>query len=72
MEQARWRILVERYAIRARAFSDAVALLGRATLSPTECRQQLEEIRMHHESCVAAAEEVEEYIHRKAAAADEE
>jgi hypothetical protein len=57
--------------MRAREFSDAVALLGRTNLSPSECRELLERIRVHHESCMAAAEDVAQYIKQKAAAADE-
>jgi hypothetical protein len=66
-----WHVLIERYAMRAREFSDAVTLLGRANLSPTECRELLETIRVLHESCMAAARDVEQYVKQKADAAHE-
>jgi hypothetical protein len=71
MEPTRWRVLVERYATRAREFSDVVALLGRTSLSPTECRDLLEEIRVRHESCMAAADDVNQYLKLMADAAHE-
>ena len=71
MGQTLWRVLVERYAMRAREFSDAVALLGHANLPPAECRELLEAIRICHESCIAAAEDVEQYRKQKAAGAHE-
>jgi hypothetical protein len=71
MEQTQWHVLVERYAMLAREFSDAVALLGRTNLSPTECRELLEEIRVYHEACMAAAENVDLFLKQMAAAAHE-
>jgi hypothetical protein len=71
MEQTRWRVLVERYAARAREYSDTVALLGQINQSPTECRELLEEIRVCHESCIVAAEEVTQYMEQMAATAHE-
>jgi hypothetical protein len=70
MEKSEWRILVERYATRAREFSDAVALLGQANLPPAECRELLDAISVRHESCMAASDEVEQHIQKKTAAAD--
>jgi hypothetical protein len=68
MGQGRWRVLVERYAVRAREFSDAVALLGKTGLSSAERRELLEAIRERHDACMAAADEVKQYIEQKAAA----
>jgi hypothetical protein len=70
MEQTVWHLLVERYARRAREFSDAVALLGQANLPSEECHELLEAIRARHKSCVAAAEEIDHHLKRKADAAD--
>ena len=56
--------------MRAREFSDAVALLGRADLRPAQRDELLEKIKARHELCMAAAEEVDQYIKRTAAAAD--
>jgi hypothetical protein len=69
MEQTIWRVLVERYAKRAREYSDAVALLGRANLPAAECHELLEAIKARHKSCIAAAEEIERHIKQKADAA---
>jgi hypothetical protein len=69
MEQTRWHLLVERYERRAREFSDAVALLGQANLPPEDCHELLEAIRARHKSCVAAAEEIDQYVKRRADAA---
>jgi hypothetical protein len=69
MEQTIWRVLVERYAKRAREYSDAVALLGRANLPATECHELLEAIKARHKSCMAAAEEIDCYVKQKADAA---
>jgi hypothetical protein len=63
-----WRVLVERYAMRAREFSDSVALLGDANLPPSESRELLAAIDARHESCMAAAEDVKRYIEQDAAA----
>jgi hypothetical protein len=63
-----WRVLVERYAIRAREFSDAVAALGRANLPPPECVELLEAIRTCHESCMAAAVEIDQHVKQRAKA----
>jgi hypothetical protein len=62
MKQTLWRVLVERYAERAREYSDAVALLGRANLPATECHELLEAIKARHKSCMAAAEEIDRYV----------
>ena len=69
MEQPIWHLLVERYARRAREFSDAVALLGQANLPTEDCHELLEAIRARLKSCVATAEEVDQYVKRKADAA---
>jgi hypothetical protein len=54
----KWHKLVQRYAIRAREFSDTVAALGRgAHFGPIECVEQLEEIRTRRALCDEAAEE---------------
>jgi hypothetical protein len=68
MGQGRWRVLVERYAMRAREFSDAVALLGQTGLLSAERCELLETIRERHDACMAAADEVDQYIQQKAAA----
>jgi hypothetical protein len=65
MKSARWHVLVERYAMYAREFSDSVARLGRANLSLTECRELLEGIRVYHDVCTAAANDAEQYIKQK-------
>ena len=70
MEPTIWRELVERYAMRAREFSDAVALLGCANLPPAECRELLEAVNARRESCMAAAEDVDQYLKHNAAMAD--
>jgi len=70
MEPTIWRELVERYAMRAREFSDAVALLGCANLPPAECRELLEAVNARRESCMAAAEHVDQYLKHNAAMAD--
>jgi hypothetical protein len=64
-----WRSLVQRYAIRAREFSDAVAALGRQAHSgPEASREVLEEIRTRQELCNEVAHEVEQYLKSAAAA----
>jgi len=65
MAQTTWRVLVVRYAIRAREFSDAVALLEQADLPPAKCRELLSAIKARHESCTTAAEDAEQYVKRK-------
>ena len=69
MEQSTWRVLVERYAIRAREFSDAVAALGRANLPPAECGELFDAIEKCKETCLAAAEEIDQYVKQRANAA---
>jgi hypothetical protein len=69
MEQTIWRVLVEHYANRAREYSDAVALLGRANLPAAECHELLEAIKTRRKSCMAAADEIDRYIKQKADAA---
>jgi hypothetical protein len=55
--------LVQRYAMRAREFSDAVAALGhQARLGPEACADLLEDIRTRREACTAAAEELDQYL----------
>jgi len=66
MEQTHWRLLVERYARRAREYSDAVARLGRANLPVAECHELLEAIKARHKSCMAAAEEIDRYVKQDA------
>jgi hypothetical protein len=67
-----WRQLVQRYAIRAREFSDAVAALGReAHLGPSASRQRLEEIRRRRNLCNQVADEVERYLKRESGHRDE-
>jgi len=68
MAQTTWRVLVVRYAIRAREFSDAVALLEQADLPPTECRELLSAIKSRHESRGAAAQDVDRYVEQRVAA----
>ena len=69
MRQILWQELVERYAMRAREFSDAVALLGRANLPPAQCVELLETIKARRESCMAAADKVHQYVKQDAAGA---
>jgi hypothetical protein len=66
-----WRELVQRYAIRVREYSDAVAALGReAHLGPSASRALLEEVRKRRKLCNDAADELERYLKTKASAAD--
>jgi hypothetical protein len=67
MAQTMWRVLVVRYAMRAREFSDAVALLEQASLPPVECSDLLKAITVRHESCMVAARDVERYVRQTAA-----
>ncbi len=55
--------------MRAREFSDAVALLGRANLPPAQCAALLETVKRRHESCMAAADKVHQYVKQDAAGA---
>jgi hypothetical protein len=65
-----WSKLVQRYAIRAREFSDMVAALGRQAHSgPDASRELLEEIRTRRDLCNEVANEVEHYL-KDAAAVD--
>ena len=62
-----WHILTQRYAIRAREFSDAVAALGQqAHVGPEACRELLEAIRARREACIAVGDELERYLAGKA------
>jgi hypothetical protein len=70
MEETMWRVLLERYALRAREFSDAVARLGNANLPPAECRELLDDVNARHDLCMAAAEDVEQYLRQQTASAD--
>jgi hypothetical protein len=55
-----WRKLVQRYAIRAREFSDSVAALGRQVhFGPKASRDLLEEIRTRRDLCNEVANEIE-------------
>jgi hypothetical protein len=66
-----WRELVQRYAIRAREFSDAVASLGReAGLEPAPSQGVLKEITRRRELCNEVAGEIERYVKLNASAAD--
>jgi len=67
MAQTMWRVLVVRYAMRAREFSDAVALLEQANLPPVECSDLLKAITERHVSCMVAAQDVEQYVKQTAA-----
>jgi hypothetical protein len=62
MGQPLWYEFVDCYAMRAREFSDAVALLGRANLPPGQCVALLEAINERRESCTAAANKVHQYL----------
>jgi hypothetical protein len=65
-----WRELVERYATRAREFSDAVAALGGVVhLGPMASRDLLEEIRTRRDLCNEVSDEVERHLNRKSSAA---
>ena len=55
--------------MRAREFSDAVALLGRANLPPAQCAALLETVKRRHESCMAAADKVHQCLNQDAAGA---
>lgn len=55
--------------MRAREFSDAVALLGRANLPPGRCAALLEAVNRRRESCMAAADRVQQYLKQDAAGA---
>ena len=58
-----WRKLVQRYAIRAREFSDTVATLGRqAHFGPKASRELLEEIRTRRDLCNEVANEIEQHL----------
>jgi hypothetical protein len=66
-----WRELVQRYAMRAREFSDMVATLGLDVhAKPEECRGRLDTIRGKLDICVAAADEIELLLNAKAEAAE--
>jgi len=66
-----WIELVQRYAIRAREFSDAVAALGReAPLGPASSQELLKEIRSRRDLCNEVADEFERYVKVNAPAAD--
>jgi len=65
-----WRALVQRYAMRAREFSDAVAALGQeAHIGPEACRVRVDTIRSKLDMCVAAADDLELHLQKKADAA---
>jgi hypothetical protein len=65
-----WRELVQRYAIRAREFSDTVAALGRQAHPGSEAsRKLLEEIRTRRDLCNEVANEIGRYL-KDAAAVD--
>ena len=68
MRQTTWQELVECYAMRARELSEAVALLGRANLPPAQCVALLKAINRHRESCMVAADKVDQYLKQDAAA----
>ena len=55
--------------MRAREFSDAVALLGRANLPPAQCAALLGTVNARRESCMAAADKVHQYVKQDAAGA---
>jgi hypothetical protein len=57
-----WRELVKDYAIRAREFSEAVAILGQHHPLGSESLRQLAEIEDRQAACGAAADALERYI----------
>jgi hypothetical protein len=61
--------LIERYAMRAREFSDAVALLGRHKHITQEFVGLVREIKRLRELCDEAAAEVDRHISQTAASA---
>jgi hypothetical protein len=66
-----WHELVQRYAIHAREFSDAVAILGQeAHLRPEACLGHLDTARSKLDLCIAAADGIERYLKQQAKAAD--
>jgi hypothetical protein len=66
-----WPELVQRYAIRVREYSDAVAALGRdALVGPAPSHELLEEIRRRRELCNEVADEFERYVKLNVSAAD--
>jgi hypothetical protein len=69
MNQTMWHVLVESYAIRTREFSDAVALLGRASLPPAQSVKLLEIVNARREACMAAADKLHQYLEQHAPAA---
>jgi len=70
MDKQLWCKLVQRYAIRAREYSEAVAALGqKANGGPVESQQLLDDIRTRLESCIAVAQEIDRYFKEKAEAA---
>jgi hypothetical protein len=56
------RELVQRYALRAREFSDAVARLGEHAHIGPEFLQVMEEIKRLHVFCSATENELDRYI----------
>jgi hypothetical protein len=58
------RELVQLYAIRAREFSDAVARLGKCPVPKSERSSWLliDEIKVRHDACIAAANELDRYL----------
>jgi len=57
--------LSEEYALRAREFSDTVALLGRHSLVGPEFLKLFEEIKSQRASCRDAEERLEQYIRQQ-------
>ena len=57
-----WRELVQDYALRAREFSEAVAILGQHSPLGQESLRQLAEIEDRQAACGAAAHALERYI----------
>ena len=58
-----WRNLLQRYAILAREYSDAVAALGReGHRGPRASEALLEQVRSRRKMCDEIADEIERYI----------
>ena len=71
MDKQLWCELVQRYAIRARVYSDGVAALGqKAHLGPEQSRHPsspdiLDDIQTRLELCIAVDGEIDRYVKQK-------
>ena len=58
------RSLLEQYAVRAREFSDSVALLGHHNSVGPEVLKLLKKIKRQRELCTDAEEKLKRYLHQ--------